>query len=110
VQTCFKEKDFVVNTETSYNDVMSKLADEKYNSSLTGIKGACCLHELKYFHVTKNWAPDIMDNMLGGVLPLECALLLSQLQKQKLISLSTFSEQVQLFNYSPADMNSKPHY
>jgi hypothetical protein len=88
VQCCFNEKDFVLRTKDSYNDVMSKLSDQKYNSGLTGIKGTCCLHELEYFHI-KNWAPDILHDLLEGVRPLECSLLLLQLEKQKVISLSS---------------------
>jgi hypothetical protein len=108
VQICFDEQQYQLRSKENYDETMSKLTLPQYDASSTGIKAPCCLHELKYFHVTNNWAPDIMHDLLEGVVPFECSLLLKELENQHIITVAQLNTAVQLFNYSACDQKSKP--
>lgn len=44
----------------------------------TGMRGDCCLNDLKYFHVTRNKIFDPMHDLLGGICPMIIKLVLQQ--------------------------------
>ena len=44
-----------------------------------GVKSACVLNNSRYFHVTENFCPDVMHDILEGVGKLECKLVIRHL-------------------------------
>ena len=108
VQTVHNENQFCLRTRQSFDETVASLSACNYDQSLTGIKGSCCFHQLKYFHVTENWAPDIMHDLLEGVAPYECSLLLQNLEMSGLLTVDVVNAAVQSFMYSACDRKSKP--
>ena len=108
VQTVYNENQFCLRTRQSFDETVASLSACNYDQSLTGIKGSCCFHQLKYFHVTENWAPDIMHDLLEGVAPYECSLLLQTLEMSGLLTVEVVNAAVQSFMYSACDRKSKP--
>ena len=74
----------------------------------TGIKCACPLNELSYFHVTLNRAPDVMHDMLEGVCPLEVHLILNKLIDKHYFTLETLNGRITSFNYGLPDLKNRP--
>ena len=54
------------------------------NYTETGIKSPCALNEIENFHVTTNYAPDIMHNLLEGICKLEVHLTSAQLIRRSI--------------------------
>jgi len=55
-------------------------------SSTFGVKRQCLFNDLQYFHVSENYAVDIMHDILEGVGQFELKLLFAYLSDNKIIS------------------------
>ena len=74
----------------------------------TGIKTPCMLNDVENYHVTANYAPDVMHDLLEGVCGLEVHLVLAVLIEQELFDLDLLNSRITSFDYSPADAKNKP--
>lgn len=54
----------------------------------TGIKTPCMLNDVENYHVTANYAPDVMHDLLEGVCGLEVHLVLAVLIEQHCLTLT----------------------
>lgn len=106
-QSSFMEDQLKLRTRETYEKAVSQLSDPSYDSSATGIKEACCLHELQYFHASDNWASDIMHDLLEGVVPCECCLLFHTLNRQKLIIVQGLNAALRSSQLTSCNKNSK---
>lgn len=52
-----------------------------------GVKGSCVFRELDYFHTVGGFPPDLMHDLLEGVIPVEMAVCLNDLINKKYITL-----------------------
>jgi hypothetical protein len=74
-----------------------------------GVVRDSILNQSRFFHVTEGLAPDIMHDVLEGVLQYETKELLKYLvQQRKIISLSFLNEQIENFSYGYCDLPNKP--
>lgn len=78
------------------------------NYTETGIKSPCALNEIENFHVTTNYAPDIMHDLLEGVCGLEVHLILAQLIREGLFDIDLLNSRITSFDYSTTDSKNKP--
>ncbi|PIK45680.1 hypothetical protein BSL78_17458 [Apostichopus japonicus] len=78
------------------------------NLTMTGIKNSSIFNELEYFHVTENYAPDVMHDILEGVGPLEFKLVMSLLIADGRFSLSTLNGRITSYSYGFPDNINKP--
>jgi len=60
------------------------------------------------FHVVNGLPPDIMHDLLEGVVPLEMALVLKHLISSNYIDLTTFNRVITTWRYGPLDKQNKP--
>jgi hypothetical protein len=81
---------------------------ELNNYTETGIKSYCIFNEVENFHVTTNYAPDIMHDLLEGVCGLEVYLVLAQLIREDLFDLDLLNSRITSFDYSATDSKNKP--
>ena len=74
-----------------------------------GVMSNSVLNSSRYFHVVNGTPPDIMHDILEGILQLHIRHLLKYLILQEnLFSLDTLNERIQSFLYGPADTCNKP--
>ena len=99
--TCVRlsEKDFQRNYDIYTADLTQN------NPTSTGIKGSCLLNDVGHFHVTTNYAPDVMHDLLEGVCGLEIYLVIGDLI---IIWLRLLNSRITSFDYSPCDSKNKP--
>ena len=62
----------------------------------------------RYFHVTEGLVPDVMHDVLEGILPLETKELIRHLVKTNTLQLSELNERMMSFPYSGSDATNKP--
>lgn len=81
---------------------------DENNVSTTGVKRSSVLNELGYFHVTHNYAPDAMHDILEGIGPLELKLVISSLIANGRFSLDTLNGRITSYSYGFPDNSNKP--
>jgi len=76
---------------------------------LTGIKQSCVFNEISSFHVTENYAVDIMHDLLEGVCKYDIGLMLNKMIfSLKYFSINTLNDRIESFNYGSIDIRSRP--
>lgn len=91
-------------------DIASYNLDVLYNNvSQTGVKEDCIWHTLNGFHVTSNFAVDVMHDLFKGVCVYDLTGLFKVLVCDlKLFFLETLNSRIHLFNYTEIDNANKP--
>ena len=75
-----------------------------------GVKNQCALSEkLEHFHVTSGYPPDVLHDLLEGIIPLELALSFDVLIKKKYFSLIELNDVIHQFPYKWSDKTNRPH-
>lgn len=74
----------------------------------TGIKAPTPLNDVMDFHVTKNYAHDIMHDLLEGICPLELKLIVKALVDDGKFTLATLNGRITSFDYGFPDSSNKP--
>lgn len=75
-----------------------------------GVKKQCALSEkLQHFHVTSGYPPDVLHDLLEGVVPLELALSFQDFIKKRYFSLVELNTCIQQFPYKWSDQTNRPH-
>lgn len=67
--------------------------------STFGVKRTCLLNDLQYFHVSNNYAVDIMHDILEGVAQFELKLLFGYFSDNNIISKTGVCNRIYSFNY-----------
>lgn len=75
-----------------------------------GVKRPCVLTEnLSHFHVSTGYPPDILHNLLEGVVPVELAQCLGMFISKKYITLDSLNKVIVSFHYKGKDKTNRPH-
>ncbi len=86
-----------------------KLAQQT-NSPSFGVKKECVFTKhLEHFCVTSGYPPDILHNLLEGLVPIELAQCLSFLVSKKYFTVETLNKSIATFPYTGTDKTNKPH-
>jgi len=74
-----------------------------------GVKGSCVLSErLEHFHTVGGFPPDLMHDLMEGVIPTEMSLCINDLVSRKLISLESLNQTIKQFPYKFSDKVDQP--
>lgn len=74
-----------------------------------GVKDGCFLSErLEHFHTIGGFPPDIMHDLMEGVIPIEMSLCINDLVSRKLISLESLNQTIKEFPYKFSDKVDQP--
>lgn len=74
-----------------------------------GVKGSCPFSQsLQHFHVVNGYPPDILHDLLEGVVPTELALCLKALISKGYFSLETLNAAIKEFPYTFSDKTNQP--
>ena len=111
IQNKFSDFQFKHRTREDHDDQCKGMAMEqlkKHFSWLYGLNHNSVLNELKHFHVICGLPPDIMHDLLEGVIPrMICEFLLYTIRK-KFVTLNQVNYILQNFNYGHNEMGDKP--
>ena len=111
IQTKYFHTDFIIRRKEEYDLQIEGLKVEKLRkhfSKLYGLNGDSILNELKYFHVIGGLVPDLMHDLLEGIVPLRmCGFLLECINK-KYFDIDYLNNVILNFDYSYAEAREKP--
>lgn len=101
------EVDFVLRSPEGHKHHLSMLSAGLPTLSLYGVKEPCALL-CPGFDPTLHLPPDIMHDLLEGVLPFALRHIISSLIEQRLFSLHDLNKSMSEWLYDPHDIGSKP--
>ena len=105
----FSEDAVTLRNRANYAEQLKKVEADPSCVSDFGVSRNSVLNELHYFHVTENYTPDIMHDLLEGVCPYVMKLVLKALiLDKKIFSLDLLNERIKSFNYGPQEFGNKP--
>jgi len=98
----------IFRTKNIYAEHCSALRENPMLVTTFGVKKTCLLNTLRFFHISDNYAVDIMHDLLEGVVQYELKLVFQYLVKEKLLSLESLSQRIQSFNYGFTERRNRP--
>lgn len=70
-----RDKEFSPRTKPSHDLHVQNVQENNTLSSCFGVKSSCVLHDsLSYFHPVTGFPPDILHDILEGIIPMELSL------------------------------------
>ena len=108
-QVHFIEDEFEMRTIEAHNEHAAEAAGMPRGNSETGVRGHCCLNDLRYFHNVANFNFDVMHDIFEGVGPYEVKLILKQLIVfDKIMTVNDLNERLKSFAYPFTERKNKP--
>ncbi|KAL2086106.1 hypothetical protein ACEWY4_017165 [Coilia grayii] len=103
----FCEEDFVLRTTEGHAYHLESVTDHE-RATLYGVQARCPLNELDYFDVTQGFPPDVMHDILEGVMPLVVKLVLREAREEKHITLHEFNDKLKHMCFGKNDTQNRP--
>lgn len=102
------EGEFSLRTKVSH-DLHVQNVSSRNGESNCGVKGDCVLKQkLQYFHPITGFPPDILHDLLEGIVPVELALCIQKMISLKHFTLDYLNRKVESFPYQHTDKVDKP--
>lgn len=108
VKKHFCEEDFVLRTREGHAYHLESVIDDRERVALYGVQSRCPLSDLDYFDVTKTFPPDVMHDVLEGVVPLVMKLVIREAKKQKHITIPEFNDELKHLRFGKNDIENRP--
>lgn len=99
---------FVLRDNDSHNRQVQEVRADQGLSQTYGVKGARSLSDLKHFHVVTSYPPDILHDILEGIVPTELSLCLTDLISKTYLTLDMLNQAIGYFNYTFTDKTDRP--
>lgn len=88
---------------------VQEVMKDSRSSQTSGVKGRCPLTtSLKHFHAVKGYPPDILHNVLEGIVPVEVSLCLTDLISKNYFTLDMLNDAIRSFSYTFTDKTNQP--
>jgi hypothetical protein len=111
IQSIFLDALFEPRTREQHNDHCASLANVELREHFQrqfGITGDCILNELAFFHVIGGLVPDVMHDLLEGILPLVISKMILHFIKRKFFTLDQLNNKIKNFKYGYHEVVNKP--
>ena len=102
------EEHCVIRTADVHQSHLRAVAIDSSFTRTYGVKGRCLFDELEHFSVTESLPPDVMHDILEGLLPINILIVLRSLIQGKNLTVKVFNERLDLFSYGTSDLRTKP--
>ncbi|XP_059362352.1 uncharacterized protein LOC132101422 isoform X1 [Carassius carassius] len=109
-QTVFRDDDprITLRNKALHDQHCNDLMVDPTLPSTFGVKRQCLFNDLQYFHVSENYAVDIMHDILEGVGQFELKLLFAYLSDNKIISKTDVCNRIYSYNYGFVERKNRP--
>ncbi len=100
---------FETRTKDTHDRHVKEVKQDPSLSKLYGVRGSCPLTDaLQHFHAVTGYPPDILHDLLEGIVPAELCLCLSEMIEKKYISLESVNHAIKNFAYTFSDKTNRP--
>ena len=106
----FHEENFQPRTRATHQAHCSSLGGPLHDHIATtyGLNREPYLNQLKYFHTTEGLVPDVMHDILEGVLPLAIKHTLKYLLDATSLTVTEMNRRIERFDYGVIDSYNRP--
>lgn len=102
------EGEFSLRTKVTH-DLHVQNVSSRNGESNCGVKGDCVLKQkLQYFHPITGFPPDILHDLLEGIVPVELALCIQKMIRLKHFTLDYLNSKIESFPYQHTDKVDRP--
>lgn len=100
---------FQQRTEESHDQHMQEVLQDEFLGQQYGVTKNCLLNDrLEHFHVVNGFPPDILHDLLEGIVPFELALCLKALMAKAYFTFLKLNMAIRQFPYSFSDKTNQP--
>lgn len=100
---------FEPRTKHTHNQQVEEVRQDTTLSRQYGVKRGCVFSEkLEYFHVVQGYPPDILHDLLEGVVPVELSLCIADLISKRYFKLEDLNNAIRTFPYDLSDKTNQP--
>lgn len=103
-----KSGSFTLRTKLSHDTNVLHLVNDETVKSVEGVKASCVLNRLHHFHSSTGFPPDVLHDVLEGIVPAELSLCLSDLIERGFFKLDDLNCIIQKFPYKFSDKTNRP--
>lgn len=105
-----REQTLPLRTKARHDQHVQTVQENDTFSSHFGVKSDCVLRKsLNYFHTITGFPPDILHDLLEGVIPVELSLCIKKMILLKYFTLEYLNHKITSFPYQHSDKVDKPH-
>ena len=106
----YHQRHFQLRTRETHKSHCSSLEGplQEHIATTYGLWRDAVLNELAYFHVTEGLVPDVMHDLLEGVLPLCVKFLLKHFVDTGIVHIHELNRRIECFKFGPMDASSRP--
>jgi hypothetical protein len=111
IQCYFRDNQFIARDKIQHDqhcDGLSLESIKEHLERLYGITGTSILNELSHFHVIGGLPPDVIHDILEGILPFVISKVIMYCIKSKFFTLKTLNHIIENFNYGHREVIDKP--
>ncbi|XP_035989246.1 uncharacterized protein LOC110368027 isoform X1 [Fundulus heteroclitus] len=108
IKHLFQEDSFVLRTSEVHQCHLARIQQKPDDKATYGVNSSSPFDTLRYFDVTKSLPPDIMHDLLEGVIPLVMKLVICKAQTEKHITIKEINEELQKICIGQNDKANKP--
>lgn len=100
---------FFIRTKQNHDQQVLKVQQDPKLAKEYGVKTACPFSEhLEHFHVVGGFPPDILHDLLEGIVPSELSICIQDLIKRKFLTLEMLNSAIKDFPYQHSDKTNQP--
>ena len=100
---------YILRSKEDHDRQVSEVEQDPNMTKEYGVKGGCALSvHLEHFHVVDGFPPDILHDLLEGIVPFELSLGLYNLIKKGYFTLDTLNNAIKQFPYTFNDKTNQP--
>ena len=108
IQTCdVRDGNFVLRTPELYDEAVNVLK-QRHVQSVDGVKRECPLNKLTGFHASQGFPPDLLHDVLEGIVPIELSLCIADFISKKYFTLEELNSEIQGFPFKFSDKTNCP--
>lgn len=104
----FEEESFVLRTSEVHQYHLARIQEFPDDKTIYGVNSSCPFDRLSYFSVTQALPPDVMHDLLEGVVPLVMKLVICKAHTEKHITIREINEELQKMPIGQNDKTNKP--
>lgn len=108
IKHLFTEDNFVLRTSEVHRCHLARIQQVPDDKATYGVYSPSPFDELHYFDVTTALPPDVMHDLLEGVIPLVIKLVISKAHTEKHITSQEINEELQKIHIGQKDKENKP--
>jgi hypothetical protein len=87
---------------------VNEVKNNPANSAIYGVNGPCVFSDLEYLDVTSTFPPDIMHDVMEGVIPIISKTIIKRLVTAKIVTVVELNKNLCEFQFQGADRTNKP--